>query len=53
MKGKIRVLNKNINKEVMSIDEIFKSKDAAEAEIKRLKIAISQDFQFVKIPVKQ
>ena len=41
MKGKIRVLNKNINKEVRSIDEIFESKDAAKAEIKRLNFAFS------------
>jgi hypothetical protein len=41
MKGKIRVFNKNINKEVMSIDEIFESKDADEAEIKRLNFTFS------------
>ena len=53
MKYKIRVFDKNINKEVMSIDEVFESKDAAEAEIERLKASISQNFQYVKIPVKQ
>ena len=53
MKYKIRVFNKNTNKEVMSIDEVFESKDAAEAEIERLKVSISQDFQYVKIPIKK
>jgi hypothetical protein len=36
----------------MSIDEVFESKDAAEAEIERLKASISLDLQYVKIPVK-
>lgn len=33
MKYKIRVFNKSTNKEEMSIDEVFESKEAAEAEI--------------------
>jgi hypothetical protein len=53
MKYKIRVFNKDTNKEAMSINEVFESKDAAEAEIERLKASISQDLQYVKIPVKQ
>jgi hypothetical protein len=53
MKYKIRVFNKGTNKEAMSNNEVFESKDAAEAEIERLKASISQDLQYVKIPVKQ
>lgn len=53
MKYKIRVFNKNTNKEAMRIDEVFESIEAAEAEIDRLKASLSQDLQFVKIPVKQ
>lgn len=53
MKYKIRVFNKNTNKEAMVIDEVFESIEATEAEIDRLKASLSQDLQFVKIPVKQ
>lgn len=53
MKYKIRVFNNNTNKEAMSIDEVFESKEAAEAEIERLKASLSQDLQFVMIPLKQ
>ncbi|MBT2700881.1 MULTISPECIES: hypothetical protein [unclassified Bacillus (in: firmicutes)] len=53
MKYKIRVFNKKTNKEAMSIDEVFESIEAAEAEIDRLKASLSQDLQYVKVPVKQ
>ena len=53
MKYKIRVFNKNTNKEAISIDQVFESVDAAEAEIERLKASLSQDLQYVKIPVKE
>ncbi len=53
MKYKIRVFNKNTNKETINIDEVFESREAAEAEINRLKVSLPKDFQYVKIPVKQ
>ena len=48
MKYKIRVFNKSTNKEAMSIDEVFESKEAAEAEIERLKASLSQDLGYCK-----
>jgi hypothetical protein len=53
MKYKIRVFNKNTNKEAINIDEVFESREVAEAEIERLKASLPQDIQYVIIPVKQ
>jgi outer membrane protein assembly factor BamD (BamD/ComL family) len=52
MKYRIRVFNKNTNKEEMRINEVFESEEAAEAAIERLKASISKDNQYIKIPVK-
>ena len=51
MKYKIRIFNKSTNREVMTIDEVFESKDAAEVAIKSLKASLTDDHQYVKIPV--
>ena len=53
MKYKIRIFNKRTNREVMTIEEVFESKEAAEVAIESLKASITDDNQYVKIPVKQ
>jgi len=53
MKYKIRIFNKRTDREVMTIKEVFESKEAAEAAIESLKASVTDDNQYVKIPVKQ
>ena len=53
MKYKIRIFNKRTDRELMTIKEVFESKEAAEAAIESLKASITDDNQYVKIPVKQ
>ena len=53
MKYKIRIFDKRTNREVMTIKDVFESKEAAEAAIESLKASITDDHQYVKIPVNQ
>lgn len=53
MKYKIRISNKRTDRELMTIKEVFESKEAAEAAIESLKASITDDNQYVKIPVKK
>jgi|tagenome__1003787_1003787.scaffolds.fasta_scaffold7406426_1 hypothetical protein len=52
MKYKVLVFN-NDNKEEWTFDEVYETKEATEAAIGSLKANISQDYQYVKVPVKQ
>ena len=52
MKYKIRIFDKHTNREVMTIKEVFESEEAAEAAIESLKASLSNDNEYVKIPVK-
>lgn len=53
MKYKVRIFNKRTDREVMTIEEVFESKEAAEAAIESLKASLTDDNQYVKIPIKQ
>jgi len=53
MKYKVRIFNKRKDREVMTLEEVFESKEAAEAAIESLKTSLADDNQYVKIPVKQ
>ena len=48
MKYKIRIFNKSTNREVMTIKEVFESKEAAEAAIESLKASITNDQSICK-----
>ncbi|WP_336866244.1 hypothetical protein [Peribacillus frigoritolerans] len=52
MKYKIRVYNLHTNKESIKVDEVFDTKDAAEAAIQNHKLQNPEKYEYVKIPVK-
>lgn len=52
MKYKIRVYNLYTNKESIKVDEVFETKDAAEAAIQNHKLQNPEKYEYVKIPVK-
>ena len=53
MRYKIRIFNKSTDRELMTIKEVFESKEAAEVAIESLKDSLTDDNEYVKIPVKQ
>ena len=52
MKYKIRVFSLHTNKETNKVDEVFETKDAAEAAIENHKLQNPEKYEYVKIPVK-
>lgn len=53
MKYKVRVFDKKTNEEKWTVEETFDSEKAADDAINVLKTSFSQDYQYVKVPVKQ
>lgn len=52
MKYKIRIFNKETNKEEWTVDEVYESEKLVDEAIKLLKKNFSNDYQYVKVPVK-
>ncbi|MFD4819473.1 hypothetical protein [Peribacillus butanolivorans] len=52
MKYKIRVYDLHTNKELIKVDEVFETKDAAEAAIEKHKLQYPDKYEYVKVPVK-
>jgi uncharacterized protein YegP (UPF0339 family) len=52
MKYKIRVFFKNTNDEAISINEVYETRDIAEAAITQLKSEHPDNYQYVLIPIK-
>ncbi|USL11107.1 hypothetical protein [Bacillus bombysepticus] len=52
IKYKIRVYDLHTNKETNKLDEVFETKDTAEAAIDKLKLQFLGKYEYVKVPVK-
>ena len=52
MKYIIRFYDLHTNKETIKLDEVFETKDAAEAAIENHKVQNPEKYEYVKIPVK-
>ncbi len=52
MKYKIRVYDLHTSKESINVDEVFETKDAAEAAIEKHKLQNPEKYEYVKVPVK-
>ncbi|XGZ12804.1 hypothetical protein ACDZ29_27505 (plasmid) [Peribacillus sp. RS7] len=52
MKYIIRVFDLHTKKETIKLDEVFETKDAAEAAIEKLKLQYPEKYEYVKVPVK-
>jgi uncharacterized protein YegP (UPF0339 family) len=51
MKYKIRVFFQNTNKEAISINEVYETRDIAEEAITQLKSELPDNYQYVLIPI--
>ncbi|SFC67529.1 hypothetical protein SAMN05443252_105207 [Bacillus sp. OV322] len=52
MEYKIRVYDLHTNKETIKLDEVFETKDEAEAAIEKLELQYPEKYEYVKVPVK-
>jgi hypothetical protein len=53
MKYKVRVFDKKTNEEKWTVEETFETEKAADDAIIALKNSFSQDYIYVKVPVKK
>lgn len=52
MKYRIRIFDKETNKEALIVKDVYESEEEVEKAITQFKNSISPDYQYVKVPVK-